>query len=359
MTEKPESIQYQNNENGEQELYEHYRFKVGWGQYPLRIDKFLMNKLSNVTRTQIQNGLKAKHVLVNGEAVKSNFKVKAGQEIKVVLPKPPREEELQPEDLPLDIVYEDAFLMIINKPAGMVVHPGFNNFSGTLVNGLMHHFHNLPTAINGHDRPGIVHRIDKETSGLLVVSKHKQALNGLFHQFADKTVQRHYVALVWGSIKEDSGKIEGNLDRSLRDRKMMQVYEDAEVGKPAVTHFQVIARFGYATLVQCWLETGRTHQIRAHMKYLGHPVFNDKLYGGDKPVSGPNTSKFHQFVKNCFEVCPRQALHAQSLGFSHPKGWVPLFFEKHLPDDMHQVVDKWQHFAYYKEMGQMDHLLVY
>ncbi len=357
MTEKPEKIQYHEDENGEEVLYEHYRFKVGWGQEPLRIDKFLMNKISNVSRTRIQDGLKAQRVLVNGKAVKSNFKVKAGQEVAIVLPKPPREEELKPEPISLDIIYEDDYIMVINKPPGMVVHPGYNNFSGTLVNGLMHYFHNLPTAINGHDRPGIVHRIDKETSGLMVVTKDKKALNALFHQFAQKTVQRHYVALVWGDLKKDEGKIDGNLARSMRDRKLMQVYEDEGVGKEAITHYQVIARFGYATFIQCWLETGRTHQIRAHMKYLGHPLFNDKMYGGDKALRGPNSAKFKQFVSNCFEVCPRQALHAQSLGFLHPKGWEPYFFEQSLPDDMHQLIDKWQHYAYHNSLGDQRYLL--
>jgi len=298
-------------------------------------------------------------VLVNEKAVKSNFKVKAGFEVSVLLPQPPREGELQAEALSLDIVYEDDYLLVVNKPPGMVVHPGYNNFSGTLVNGLMHHFHHLPAAINGHDRPGIVHRIDKETSGLMVVAKHKKALNHLFHQFADKTVQRHYTGLVWGEVKENVGRITGNLARSLQDRKRMQVYEDEDTGKPAVTHFQVIARFGYASLLQFQLETGRTHQIRAHLKYLGHPLFNDKMYGGDKAVCGPNTVRFRQFIQNCFEICPRQALHAQSLGFAHPRGWVPALFEQQMPEDMHRLVDKWQHYAHHNGLGEMENLLVY
>ncbi len=354
MTEKPEKIQYQEDETGEEVLYEHYRFRVGWGQYPLRIDKFLMNKIANVSRKRIQDGLKAKRVLVNGEAVKSNFKVKAGQEISVVLPKPPKGDETKPEAIDLDIVYEDDYVMVVNKPPGMVVHPGHNNFSGTLVNALMYYFHNLPTAVNGHDRPGIVHRIDKETSGLMVVSKHKKALNSLFHQFAEKTVQRHYIALAWGDFKDDYGTINGNLARSLKDRKLMQVYERSEVGKPAITHFQVIERFGFATLLQCWLETGRTHQIRAHLKYIGNPVFNDKMYGGDKIIYGPKSSKFRQFVENCFETCPRQALHAQSLGFLHPKGWVPMYFEQSFFDDMSQLIDKIRNYSYHKGLGAQD-----
>ena len=359
MTEKPEKIEYEQDEGGQQVLHEHYRFKVGWGQYPLRIDKFLMNKIANVSRSRIQEGLKSGQVLVNGKAVKSNFKVKAGHEVSVVMPRPPRDKELLPEAIPLDIVYEDNYIMVINKPPGMVVHPGYNNYTGTLVNALLNYFQGLPESVNGHDRPGIVHRIDKETSGLMVISKHKKAMNDLFHQFAEKTVYRHYMALVWGDVKQEAGKIDGNLARSLKDRKLMQVYEDEETGKPAVTHYQVIARFGYVTLLQCRLETGRTHQIRAHMRYLGHPIFNDKMYGGDKIVAGPSASKYRQFVDNCFEACPRQALHAQSLGFAHPKGWVDLFFEQPLPEDMHQLVDKWRRFAHHKGLGDLNYLLFY
>ena len=359
MTERPEKIQYQTDpERQEQVLYEHYRFYAGYGEEPLRIDKFLMNKISHISRSRIQEGIKANQVLINDTPVKSNHKVKAGQTVKVVLPRPPEDMVLKAEAIPLDLVYEDHYVVVVNKPAGMVVHPGINNHSGTLVNALMHYFHTLPETINGHDRPGIVHRIDKETSGLLVVAKQKLAINSLFDQFAQKTVDRQYLALVWGEPACDSGTIEGNLARSERNRKAMAVYEDPEIGKPAVTHYQVIARFGYASLVKCVLETGRTHQIRAHMKYLGHPVFNDKLYGGDKLAVGPSHAKYRQFVSNCQEVCPRQALHAQSLIFQHPKGWQPLTLAEPLPPDFRALVVKWRDWATQKGMGDTRNLLL-
>lgn len=359
MTERPEKIQYQRDpDTEEQVLYEHYRFQAGRGQEPLRIDKFLMNKLSDISRSRIQEGIKAGQVLMDDKPVKSNHKVKAGQVIKVVMPRPPEEMQLIAEDIPLDLVYEDDHLVVVNKPAGMVVHPGINNHKGTLVNALMHYFHTLPETINGHDRPGIVHRIDKETSGLLVVAKQKSAINSLFHQFANKAVDRQYLTLVWGEPQQDEGTIEGNLARSERNRKAMAVYDSPDIGKPAVTHYQVIARFGYASLVKCILETGRTHQIRAHMKYLGNPVFNDKLYGGDKLAAGPSYSKYRQFVKNCQEICPRQALHAQSLAFQHPKGWQPLSFEQPLPPDFRALVLKWQQWAYQQAMGNTQYLML-
>ncbi len=359
MTEKPEKIQYETDpETQEQVLYEHYRFQSGWGQEPLRVDKFLMNKISHISRSQIQEGIKNQLVLINDKPVKSNHKVKAGQTVKVVMPRPPEEMTLKAEDIPIDRVYEDDYVLVVNKPAGMVVHPGINNHSGTLVNALLHYFHTLPETINGHDRPGIVHRIDKETSGLLVVAKQKRAINDLFHQFANKTVDRQYLTLVWGEPRQDTGTIEGNLARSIRNRKAMAVYDDDEVGKPAITHYQVIARFGYATLVKCRLETGRTHQIRAHLEHLGHPVFNDKLYGGDKLASGPGDGKYRQFVKNCMEVCPRQALHAQSLTFQHPKGWQQLALEKHLPPDFRELVLKWQTLAEKKGIGDSRYLVL-
>ena len=273
MTERPEKIQYQTDpERQEQVLYEHYRFYAGYGQEPLRIDKFLMNKISHISRSRIQEGIKANQVLINDTPVKSNHKVKAGQTVKVVLPRPPEDMVLKAEAIPLDLVYEDHYVVVVNKPAGMVVHPGINNHSGTLVNALMHYFHTLPETINGHDRPGIVHRIDKETSGLLVVAKQNLAINSLFDQFAQKTVDRQYLALVWGEPACDSGTIEGNLARSERNRKAMAVYEDPETGKPAVTHYQVIARFGYASLVKCVLETGRTHHIRAGGRAVSRQV---------------------------------------------------------------------------------------
>ena len=359
MTEQPEKIQYQTDpDSQEQVLYEHYRFQAGRGQEPLRIDKFLMNKLSHVSRSRIQQGIRDQQVLVDEAPVKTNHKVKAGQVVKVAMPRPKEAMVLKAEAIPLDLVYEDDFVVVVNKPAGMVVHPGISNHSGTLVNALMHHFHTLPETINGHDRPGIVHRIDKETSGLLVVAKQKLAINALFHQFAEKTVDRQYLTLVWGEPNQECGTIEGNLARSESNRKAMAVYQDPEIGKPAITHYQVIARFGYASLVKCILETGRTHQIRAHMKYLGNPVFNDKLYGGDKLAAGPSHSKYRQFVKNCMEVCPRQALHAQSLGFQHPKGWQPLSFEQPLPSDFRALVSKWQQWAQQQGVGDTRYLLL-
>lgn len=358
MTEQPEKIQYQTDpETQEQVLYEHYRFQAGRGQEPLRIDKFLMNKIAHISRSRIQEGIQNQQVLIDNKPVKANHKVKAGQVVKVVMPRPPEELTLKAEALPLDLVYEDHFLLVVNKPPGMVVHPGINNHSGTLVNGLLHYFHTLPDTINGHDRPGIVHRIDKETSGLLVVAKQKEALNALFHQFANKVAGRQYLAFVWGEPEKESGTIEGNLARSNRNRKAMAVYENPEVGKPAITHYQVVARFGYASLVKCVLDTGRTHQIRAHMQYLGHPIFNDKLYGGDKCVAGPGDTKFRQFWKNCLEVCPRQALHAQMLAFQHPRGWERLQFEQPLPDDFRSLVMKWKTWADQKGLGDTRNLL--
>ena len=331
-------------ENSEQEnndeLYEHFRFVAGDGQEPLRVDKFLMNFIENATRNKIQLAIKAGNVLVNDSEVKANYKVKPQDVVRVVLAHPPHENLLVPEDIPLDIVYEDEELIVIDKPAGLVVHPGHGNYSGTLVNGLIHHFQNLPR--NSSDRPGLIHRIDKDTSGLLVVAKTDFSMAHLARQFFDRTTQRRYLALVWGSIEHDEGTIEGHIGRSQRNRLQMEVYPEGDHGKPAVTHYRVLERFSYVTLVECRLETGRTHQIRAHFKYLGHPLFNDERYGGDKILKGTTFTKYRQFVENCFKVLPRQALHARTLGFEHPTTGEHLHFESPIPEDMSACLEKWR-----------------
>ena len=300
----------------EDELYEHHRFEASKGQSALRVDKFLMNMTENATRNKIQQAAEKGSILVNDVPVKSNYKVKAGDVVRLVLPHPTYEQLLTPENIPLDIVYEDDQLLVINKPAGMVVHPGHGNYSGTLVNALAYHFENLP--MNSSERPGLVHRIDKDTSGLLVVAKTDFAMAYLTKQFAEKTTEREYIALVWGNIEEDEGTVEGNIGRHDTNRMQMEVHSDEEKGKPAITHYKVLERFGYVTLVSCQLETGRTHQIRVHMKHIGHTLFNDERYGGDSILKGTTFTKYKQFVDNCFKVLPRQALHAKTLGFEHP-----------------------------------------
>lgn len=331
-------------DNSEQEnndeLYEHFRFVAGEGQEPLRVDKFLMNFIENATRNKIQLAIKAGNVLVNDAEVKANYKVKARDVVRVVLAHPPHENLLVPEDIPLDIVYEDEELIVIDKPAGLVVHPGHGNYSGTLVNGLIYHFQNLPK--NSSDRPGLIHRIDKDTSGLLVVAKTDFSMAHLARQFFNRTTQRRYVALVWGSVEQDEGTIEGHIGRSQKNRLQMEVYPDGDHGKPAVTHFRVLERFSYVTLVECRLETGRTHQIRAHFKHLGHPLFNDERYGGDKILKGTTFTKYRQFVENCFKVLPRQALHARTLGFEHPVTGESMHFESDIPEDMKTCLEKWR-----------------
>lgn len=322
--------------------YEHYRFEVPEGQRPLRIDKFLIERIPNASRNRIQNAAKAGCILVNDQYVKQNFKVKPGQLIAIVLPEPPRDPEIKPEYIPLDIAYEDDWLLVINKPANLVVHPGHKNYSGTLVNGLTYYFDELPTSQNGSIRPGLVHRLDKDTTGLMVVTKDEYAMTHLASQFFHHTVDRKYNALVWGEVPNENGTIEGNLARSKRDRRVMQVYEDDSIGKRAITHYQVLERLKYATLIECWLETGRTHQIRAHMKYLGHPVLNDQGYGGDQIADGPKTAKFKQFVDNSLKICPRQALHAKVLGFDHPQSGERLSFNSELPKDMQLLLEKWR-----------------
>lgn len=327
-------------------LYEHHSFVADKGQQPLRIDKYLMNFIENATRNKIQAAAKEGSIFVNGEAVKSNYKVRPLDKIKVMFTHPPHENLLIPEDIPIDVVYEDDDVLVVNKSAGMVVHPGHGNYSGTLINALIFHFDNLPN--NSSERPGLVHRIDKDTSGLLVVAKTEVAMAHLSNQFATKTSEREYVALVWGNVEEDEGTIEGNIGRHPKNRLQNTVYmddEDEERGKPAVTHFKVLERFGYVTLVSCRLETGRTHQIRVHMKFIGHTLFNDERYGGELILKGTTFTKYKQFVDNCFKVLPRQALHARTLGFKHPKTGEFMQFTSEIPEDMQQCIEKWRHYA--------------
>jgi len=326
--------------DNEEELHEHYRFEAGKGQQPLRVDKFLMNLVENATRSKIQKAAEAGNIYVNDVAVKSNHKVKSSDVVRVLLEHPPYEHLLEPENIPLNIVYEDDQLLIVNKEPGMVVHPGHGNYSGTLVNALAYHFENLP--MNSSERPGLVHRIDKDTSGLLVVAKTEQAMTHLTKQFADKTSEREYIALVWGNVKEDSGTIEGNIDRHPKDRMQMSVYPDGDQGRHAITHYKVVERLGYVTLVSCKLETGRTHQIRVHMKYIGHTLFNDARYGGDIILKGTTFTKYKQFIDNCFKTLPRQALHAKTLGFEHPETKEFVRFNSELPKDMTDCIEKWR-----------------
>ena len=327
----------------DESLYEHYSFTADSGQQALRVDKFLMNRIENATRNKIQQAAKAGSVRVNDVVVKSNYKVKGGDEVKVLFTHPPYENLLVGEDIPLDIVYEDDALVVVNKAAGMVVHPGHGNYNGTLLNALLYHFESLP--LNANDRPGLVHRIDKDTSGLLVVAKTEKAMTHLAKQFFDKTSQRSYYALVWGDVKDDTGTIEGHIGRDPKNRLLMKVFPDGDQGKEAITHYEVVERFGYTTLVRCRLETGRTHQIRAHMKHIGHTLFGDARYGGDNILKGTTFTKYKQFVDNCFKLLPRQALHAQTLGFVHPISGKSMSFEAPLPNDMLTALDKWRHYA--------------
>ncbi|MDY0779738.1 RluA family pseudouridine synthase [Tenacibaculum sp. IB213877] len=335
--------EFNNDTEENDELYEHFRFVAAEGQEPLRVDKFLMNFIENATRNKIQQAAKAGGVLVNDVVVKSNYKVKPGDVVRVVLAHPPHENLLVAEDIPLDIVYEDDEVIVVNKPAGMVVHPGHGNYSGTLVNGLIHHIENLPK--NSNERPGLVHRIDKDTSGLLVVAKTEYAMAHLSKQFFDKTTERLYYALVWGNVEEDKGTITGHIGRSLKNRLQMDVFPDGEFGKPAVTHYKVLERLTYVTLVECKLETGRTHQIRAHFKHIGHTLFNDERYGGNQILKGTTFTKYKQFVENCFKVLPRQALHAKTLGFVHPTTGKFLQFESEIPEDIQACLEKWRTYS--------------
>ena len=336
-------MQEQDKDN--QELFEHFNYTVDKGQSPLRIDKYLFNKIENTSRNRIQEAAAAGFILVNGKAVKANYKVKPNDEVSIVFEYPPREIEIIPEDIPIEIVYEDDDLLIVNKKPGMVVHPSYGHYSGTLVNALVFHLKNLPLFKSDDPRPGLVHRIDKNTSGILLVAKNEDAKTKLSKQFFDRTTNRRYIALVWGNFDEDEGTITGHIGRNLKNRKVMDVFPDGEFGKHAVTHYKVIERFGYTTLIECKLETGRTHQIRAHMKYIGHPLFNDDEYGGDKILKGTTFTKYKQFVQNCFKVLPRQALHAKSLGFIHPKTGKEMFFDSELPADMTEAIEKWRNYT--------------
>lgn len=331
------------------ELYEHFRFEADKGQSPLRIDKFLSNKLENTSRNRIQSAADAGSILVNGTPVRSNYKVKPLDVVSIVLPHPPRKLELIPQDIPINIVYEDDQLLVINKEPGMVVHPGHGNYTGTLVNALMHHLKDNPMFRTGEERPGLVHRIDKNTSGLLVVAKTEPAMSSLALQFFNKTTKRTYNALVWGEPPEEEGTITGNLARSPKDRKKMTVFPDGDHGKHAVTHYRILEKLGYVTLVECRLETGRTHQIRVHFQYIGHPLFNDNEYGGDQILRGTTFTKYKQFVNNCFSILPRQALHAKSLGFIHPSTKKEMMFESELPADMTEVIEKWRRYTSNRE----------
>lgn len=327
----------------EDELFEHYRFDVTQGQSLLRIDKFLMGLIPNSSRNKIQTAASNGDIYVNDIPVKSNYRVKPFDVVRILLSHPPFENRVDPENIPLDIVYEDDALLLINKPPGLVVHPGHGNYTGTLVNALAYHFENLP--MNSSERPGLVHRIDKDTSGLLVIAKTEAAMTHLAKQFENKTSEREYIALVWGNVKEDQGTIEGNIARHVKDRMQMQVFADPEIGKPAVTHYKVLERFGYVTLVSCVLETGRTHQIRVHMKHIGHTLFNDARYGGDLILKGTTFTKYKQFIDNCFKVLPRQALHAKTLGFVHPTTGDMMRFDTELPQDMKDVIEKWRNYS--------------
>jgi 23S rRNA pseudouridine1911/1915/1917 synthase len=337
------------NENDD-DLYEHYSFTAEKGQTPLRVDKYLMNFVENATRNKIQQAAKAGNIYVNNVPVKSNYKVKGKDVVRVLFAHPPHQHLLVGENISIDVVYEDDDLLVINKSAGMVVHPGHGNYSGTLINALIFHFDNLPN--NSSNRPGLVHRIDKDTSGLLVIAKTEDAMAKLSLQFAEKTSEREYVALVWGNVELDEGTIEGNIGRHPKNRLQNTVYEgdDAEKGKPAVTHYKVLERLGYVTLISCKLETGRTHQIRVHMKYIGHTLFNDERYGGERILKGTTFTKYKQFVDNCFKVLPRQALHAKTLGFKHPKTGKFMRFTSEIPGDMYQCIEKWRAYSNHQDM---------
>jgi 23S rRNA pseudouridine1911/1915/1917 synthase len=337
-------------DNGDQDLFEHLRIIVDKGQTLLRIDKFLMNRVENASRNRIQNAIDAGNVLVNEKIVKASYKIKPEDVISVVFPHPPRDTEVYPENIPLDIIYEDDDLLIVNKSAGMVVHPGYNNYTGTLVNALTYHFNSLPQMPGNDGRPGLVHRIDKDTSGLLVIAKNEWTMTNLAKQFFDHSIERKYVALVWGDIIED-GTITGYIGRSLKDRRVMSMYDSEDQGKWSVTHYRVLERLGYVTLIECQLETGRTHQIRTHLQSIGHPLFNDAMYGGDRILKGTVFSKYKQFVDNCFSLLPRQALHAQVIGFMHPTSKIKVAFDKPLPEDFRLCLEKWRSYVQYDHEG--------
>lgn len=328
------------------ELYEHYRITADKGQAVLRIDRFLFDRLPNTSRNRIQIAAKNGNVLVNEKAVKPNYKIKPNDVVSIVLPYPVRDTELIAEDIPIEIAYEDDEIVMVNKPSGMVVHPGYGNYSGTLVNAMLFHFNQLPQA-EGTDgkRPGLVHRLDKDTTGIMVLAKTEEGLSHLSKQFFDRTTERRYIAIVWGDVKDETGSIEGYIGRSKQDRKIMAVYDNEIDGKYAKTHYKVLERFGYITVVECKLETGRTHQIRAHFKHIGHPLFNDSTYGGDRIVKGTSFSKYKKFIENAFDVCPRQALHAKSLEVEHPVTQKRIAVNSELPKDMSALLEKFRHYV--------------
>lgn len=326
-------------------MYEHHRIVTDPKQSLLRIDRFLMDRLPSTSRNRIQNAIDSNFILVNGSATKANYKVRPSDEITVVLPTPPCLRTVDPENIVLDIVYEDDDLLVINKPSGMVVHPGYNNWTGTLANALVYHFKNLPGKNNVEGRPGLVHRIDKDTSGLLVVAKNERSMTHLAKQFYDHTVDRTYNALVWGIPNEGSGTINANLIKSLKDRRIVVTADNNESGKRAVTHYKVLQSFFYVSMIECNLETGRTHQIRTHMKHLGHPIFGDVTYGGDRILKGHQVSKYRIFIENCFSIMPHQALHARSLGFLHPTLGKRMLFETPLPENFQELIDRWNKYT--------------
>ena len=334
-----------NTDNNIEDLHEHYSFNVDLGQEPLRVDKYLLNKIENTTRTKIQIGIKNGSVYVNRNKVKTNYKVKGGDQIRVLFNHPPHENLLIPEKISLNIIYEDETIIVINKDPGLVVHPGHGNYSGTLVNGLLYHLEKLP---KNNFRPGLVHRIDKDTSGLIVVAKTESSMANLSNQFLMKTTKREYNALVWGDVIQDNGSINGNIIRNPKNRLQMSVSKDIKKGKKAITNYNVIERFGYVTLLSCKLETGRTHQIRVHLKHIGHNLFNDERYGGNLILKGTTFSNYKKFVQNCFKILPRQALHAKVLGFNHPKSNKWIEFDSELPDDMKGAIEKWRNYSKHK-----------
>lgn len=331
-------------EQEDQELFEHIRIVADKGQAPLRLDKFLMNRVENTSRNRIQNAIDADTVRVNDKIVKASYKVRPLDVITMLLPDPPRDTEVYPEDIPLNIIYEDEDVLIVNKEAGMVVHPGFNNYTGTLVNALAFYLNQLPNMAGNTGRPGLVHRIDKDTSGLLVIAKNEWAMTYLAKQFYEHSIQRRYVALVWGDVAEN-GTVSGYIGRNMKDRRVMEMYKEPDQGKWSVTHYTVLERLGYVTLIECQLETGRTHQIRTHMKSIGHPLFSDAAYGGDRIMKGTVFNKYKQFVENCFQMMPRQALHARALGFVHPTSKKTVHFDVPIPEDFRLVLEKWRNYA--------------
>jgi 23S rRNA pseudouridine1911/1915/1917 synthase len=337
-------------ETEDNKLFEHFKYIVDPGQSPLRIDKYLFNKIENISRHRIQETAKSGNILVNETAVKSNYKVKPGDVVSIVFEYPPREIEIIPENIPINIVYEDDDLLLVNKQPGMVVHPSYGHYSGTLLNALAYHLRDNELFKSDDNRPGLIHRIDKNTSGILLIAKTEEAKMKLSKQFFDRTTSRRYIALVWGNFEEEEGTITGHIGRNLKNRKIMDVFPEGEYGKHAVTHYKVIERYGYVSQIECRLETGRTHQIRAHMKHIGHPLFNDEEYGGDRILKGTTFTKYKQFVQNCFNVLPRQALHAKSLGFVHPTTGKDMFFDSDIPDDMAVAIERWQNYVKNREL---------